>query len=90
VKTANNTPAGALRGQATNSPRGLYPEASVLAEEPAGTSAGTLQPPPAPTVPPDTIVTMEDFQSSDAILRVSRSMLRSASVLLLLLGVMFW
>jgi hypothetical protein len=89
VKTANNTPAGELRGQA-NAPRGLNPLAPVPAQESAVTPTGALQPPQTPTVPADTIVTEADLLSSDAFLPVCRSMLQSAEMLSLLLVVIFW
>jgi hypothetical protein len=85
VKTANNTPAGELLGQTANAPRGLNPEAST--EESAVAPSETLQPLPASTVPPDTIVRGNDLQSSDAFFSVSGSMLWSAVMFVMLVGV---
>jgi hypothetical protein len=87
VKTANNTPAGELLGQTANAPRGLKPEAFTSTEASAIAPPETLQPLPASMVPPDTIVRGNDLQSSDAFFSVSRSMLWSAEMFVMFVGV---
>jgi hypothetical protein len=87
VRTANNTPVGDLIGQTANAPQGLNPENSALAEEPAGTPVGPLQPPPAFVLAPDTLVRAEDLTTSAACFSNFRSMFWSLEMLWSLLAV---